>query len=74
MKKRGLCIDYTILQQKNVQNHKKVILEQMVPVVGLEPTRYRYQRILSPSRLPFHHTGKLLEYYTLRKAKNQVLF
>ena len=29
----------------------------LVPVVGLEPTRYRYQRILSPSRLPFHHTG-----------------
>ena len=24
----------------------------LVPVVGLEPTRYRYQRILSPSRLP----------------------
>ena len=24
----------------------------VVPVVGLEPTRYRYQRILSPSRLP----------------------
>ena len=73
-KKREYCIDYTILQQKNIQNHKKVILEQMVPVVGLEPTRYRYQRILSPSRLPFHHTGKLLDYYTLRKAKNQVLF
>ena len=32
----------------------------MVPVVGLEPTRYRYQRILSPSRLPFHHTGVIL--------------
>lgn len=31
-KKRGLCIDYTILWQKNIQNHKKVILEQMVPV------------------------------------------
>ena len=29
----------------------------LVPVVGLEPTRYRYQRILSPSRLPFHHAG-----------------
>ena len=29
----------------------------MVPVVGLEPTRCRHQRILSPSRLPFHHTG-----------------
>ena len=24
----------------------------VVPEVGLEPTRYRYQRILSPSRLP----------------------
>ena len=24
----------------------------LVPEVGLEPTRYRYQRILSPSRLP----------------------
>ena len=31
--------------------------KKMVLVVGLEPTRYRYQRILSPSRLPFHHTS-----------------
>ena len=30
----------------------------LVPVVGLEPTRCRHQRILSPSRLPFHHTGE----------------
>ena len=30
----------------------------MVPVVGLEPTRCCQQRILSPSRLPFHHTGQ----------------
>ena len=29
----------------------------MVPVVGLEPTRHRWQRILSPPRLPFQHTG-----------------
>ncbi len=28
------------------------IHHHMVPKVGLEPTRYRYQRILSPSRLP----------------------
>ena len=34
----------------------------MVPKVGLEPTRYRYQRILSPPRLPFHHFGT---YYIL---------
>lgn len=26
-------------------------------MVGLEPTRPRGQRILSPSRLPFHHIG-----------------
>ena len=32
----------------------------LVPVVGLEPTRCRHQRILSPSRLPFHHTGLTL--------------
>ena len=32
----------------------------LVPVVGLEPTRCRHQRILSPSRLPFHHTGVVL--------------
>jgi large subunit ribosomal protein L33 len=29
----------------------------MVPRVGLEPTRYCYQRILSPLRLPFRHPG-----------------
>ena len=29
----------------------------MVPVVGLEPTRCCHQRILSPHRLPFRHTG-----------------
>ncbi len=34
----------------------------VVPVVGLEPTRCRHQRILSPSRLPFHHTGMCIEY------------
>ena len=28
-----------------------------MPVVGLEPTRCCHQRILSPHRLPFRHTG-----------------
>ncbi len=37
------------------KKHRLVLL--LVPVVGLEPTRYRYQRILSPPRLPFQHTG-----------------
>ena len=29
----------------------------LVPVTGLEPVRCRQRRILSPLRLPFHHTG-----------------
>ena len=47
-------------------------LRRVVPVVGLEPTRYRYQRILSPSRLPFHHFGKKFENkYTTEREKVQ---
>ena len=30
----------------------------LVPVTGLEPVRHRWRRILSPLRLPFHHTGR----------------
>ncbi len=29
----------------------------VVPVTGLEPVRHRWRWILSPLRLPFHHTG-----------------
>ena len=32
----------------------------LVPVTGLEPVRHRWRRILSPLRLPFHHTGMVL--------------
>ena len=35
----------------------------LVPVVGLEPTRHRWQRILSPPRLPFQHTGMRAVFY-----------
>ncbi len=31
----------------------------MVPGEGLEPSRNCFQRILSPSCLPFHHLGKI---------------
>jgi hypothetical protein len=31
----------------------------LVPLAGLEPARYCYQRILSPQRLPFRHKGTL---------------
>ena len=33
----------------------------LVPVTGLEPVRCRQRWILSPLRLPFHHTGRCLQ-------------
>ena len=47
---------------------------RMVPVVGLEPTRSRPRRILNPLRLPFHHTGIQLDYYTLFCGQMQEKF
>ena len=49
----------------------------LVPVVGLEPTRCRHQRILSPSRLPIpSHRLIFLQhsYCTTFDAKSQALF
>ena len=49
----------------------------LVPVVGLEPTPCRQERILSPSRLPFHHAGLCdmhAKHYTRPKRKIQELF
>ncbi len=43
----------------------------LVPVVGLEPTRYRYQRILSPSRLPIPSHRLISFYYTRSPRKIQ---
>ena len=40
----------------------------MVPKVGLEPTRYRYQRILSPSRLPIPSL-RLIWYIVARRLR-----
>ena len=40
----------------------------MVPVVGVEPTRYRYHWILSPARLPIPSYRHYSIYYT-RKQK-----
>ena len=37
--------------------------DDVVPVVGLEPTPCCQERILSPSRLPVHHTGVLFHEY-----------
>jgi hypothetical protein len=35
------------------------ITEMLVPEVGLEPTQGCPYRILSPARLPFHHSGTI---------------
>ena len=42
-------------------------LPRLVPMVGVEPTRYRYHGILSPARLPIppHRLFKMLTYYIL---------
>ena len=40
------------LQSKKQCQAQRLCPAFLVPVAGLEPARYRYQRILSPSRLP----------------------
>ena len=50
--------------KKNTQNSSKTKnfgLFHMVPVTGLEPVRCRQRWILSPLRLPIHHTGRCLD-------------
>ncbi len=39
------------------QDSKSKDLKKMVPEEGVEPTRPCDQRILSPPRLPFRHSG-----------------
>ena len=47
----------------------------MMPAAGLEPARYRYQRILSPSRLPIPSRRRnQLYYYSTSSAVCQVFF
>ena len=47
----------------------------MVPVTGLEPVRHRWRWILSPLRLPFHHTGRCygIIHYLFQNSKGKVL-
>ena len=42
---------------KNNKSTPFGVLLLLVPVAGLEPARCRQRWILSPLRLPFHHTG-----------------
>ena len=43
----------------------------LVPVTGLEPVRHHWRRILSPLRLPFHHTGRCITQYSILPGKMQ---
>ena len=47
----------------------------MVPEVGVEPTRPEGHRILSPARLPFHHSG-CIRFMTsvLTKGNREILY
>jgi hypothetical protein len=42
---------------RQLSNALTVVGEKMVPEEGVEPTRPCDQRILSPPRLPFRHSG-----------------
>lgn len=36
-----------------------IIFHKLVPMVGLEPTLHFWKLVLSESRLPLRHTGKI---------------
>ena len=51
--------DGVLLFRRNKRTSEQSgLCSDVVPVVGLEPTRCRQRRILNPLRLPFHHTGE----------------
>ena len=48
------------------------IIREVVGMVGVEPTRYFYQGILSPSRLPFRHIPITGGSYQIRTGDHRV--
>ena len=65
----------TINEKVNIIKKKKAerLSSALVPVVGVEPTRYCYLRILSPTRLPIPPYRRLI-HSSITEWKNQVLF
>ena len=45
-------------KEKSPKPLETLRVSDLVPVTGLEPVRCRQRWILSPLRLPFHHTGR----------------
>ena len=54
----------------------KKLAPYMVPLIGVEPIRYHYHRILSPARLPIppQRHIKRLNKYIIYPTKNQDIF
>lgn len=46
----------------------------MVPEAGIEPARYRYRWILSPVRLPVSPLGQRVNYITVMKKVETLIF
>ena len=51
-------VKITVGEKKNPKPVATQQISDLVPVTGLEPVRCRQRWILSPLRLPFHHTGR----------------
>ena len=75
VRKRGArerADDVLLFHRNKRTSEQSGLCSDVVPVVGLEPTRYRYQRILSPSRLPIpSHRHLTISHYTGWESKIQ---
>ncbi len=63
------CLGQTLTSGSSPTGNKNMgypngVSHILVPVAGLEPARCRQRWILSPLRLPFHHTGRCVLYLT----------
>ena len=79
VRKRGArerADDVLLFHRNKRTSEQSGLCSDVVPVVGLEPTRYRYQRILSPSRLPIpsHRRSVILDYTGWESKIQEKLF
>ena len=65
--------DVLLFHRNKRTSEQSGLCSDVVPVVGLEPTRYRYQRILSPSRLPIPSLRQRMN-FSIHWHKNQHYF
>ena len=69
---RERAYDVLLFRRNKRTSEQSGLCSDVVPVVGLEPTRCRHRRILNPLRLPFHHTGlAFLLYHNLFRISSK---